>query len=93
MEDLDRHTSSPVWEARQVYEGEGLMVKDLLRGEERFVHEVKGSRTVKFREALLGRVVDHEGLSVFCGVFPRTLPPREADLVARDGQPQRRANS
>jgi hypothetical protein len=72
-----------VWEARQVYEGEGLMVKDLLRGEERFVHEVKGSRTVKFREALLGRVVDHEGLSVFCGVFPRTLPPREADLIVR----------
>lgn len=72
-----------VWEARQVYEGEGLVVKDLLRGEERFVHEVKGSRTVRAREALLARVVDHEGLSVFCGVYPRTLPPRDTDLVVR----------
>ena len=72
-----------VWEVRQVYEGEGLRVKDLLRGEERFVHEVKGSRTVKFREGLLGRVVDHEGLSVFCGVYPRTLPPRETDAVVQ----------
>jgi hypothetical protein len=54
-----------------------------LRSEERFVHEVKGSRTVRFREALLARVVDHEGLSVFCGVYPRSLPPREADRVVR----------
>jgi len=72
-----------VWEAQRVYEGEGLVVRDLLRGEERFVHEVKGSRTVKFREGMLARVVDHEGLSVFCGVYPRTLPPRDADLVVR----------
>jgi hypothetical protein len=72
-----------VWEARQVYEGEGMRGKDLLRGEERLVHEVKGSRTVKVREALLARVVDHDGLSVFCGVYPRTLPPRDADLVVR----------
>ncbi|HEX8704177.1 MAG TPA: SEC-C domain-containing protein [Myxococcaceae bacterium] len=72
-----------VWEVLQVYEGEGVRVKDLLCGEERIVHEVKGSRTVTFREAMLARVVDHEGLSVFCGVYPRTLPPREADAVVR----------
>ncbi len=72
-----------VWEVREVREGEGLGVKDLLRGEERFVHEVKGSTMVKPRDAMLGRVVDHEGLSVFCGVYPRTLPPREADEVVR----------
>lgn len=72
-----------VWEVLQVYEGEGVRVKDLLRGEERIVHEVKGSRAVTFREAMLARVVDHEGLSVFCGVYPRTLPPREADAVVR----------
>jgi hypothetical protein len=72
-----------VWEVREVREGEGLGVKDLLTGEERFVHEVKGSRMVNVRDAMLGRVVDHEGLSVFCGVYPRTLPPREADEVVR----------
>jgi hypothetical protein len=72
-----------VWEVREVREGQGLQVKELLGGEERFVYEVTGSRMVKVRDGMLGRVVDHEGLSVFCGVYPRTLPPRQTDEVVR----------
>ncbi|MFP2930147.1 hypothetical protein ACLESO_34120 [Pyxidicoccus sp. 3LG] len=77
-----------VWEVREVRAGEGLVVKDLLRGDERFVQEVRGSGMLRAREAVLARVVDHAGLSVFCGLYPRLLPPfwaAEVVRVARKG--------
>lgn len=72
-----------VWEVVEVRAGVGLRVKDLLGGGEHFVHEVLGSRQLRPRHAVLGRVVEHEGLAVFCGMHPRPLPPREADEVVR----------
>jgi hypothetical protein len=72
-----------VWEVREVRAGEGLLLKDLLGGETRFVHEVSGSQMVRSRDAMLGRVVDHGGLSLICGVYPRTLPPAEAAEVVQ----------
>jgi len=77
-----RHTWLSVWEVTDVAPGESVSVRDLLTGEERLVHEVSGSRTLAKRDAMLGRVVDADGVSVFCGVHPQPLPPREAaDLV------------
>ncbi|HEX8434430.1 hypothetical protein, partial [Archangium sp.] len=72
-----------VWEVREVNKGVGLRVRDLLGGEERFVHEVRGSRQLCPRDAVLGRMVEHEGLAVFCGMYPHPLPPIEADAVVR----------
>ncbi|HYO55452.1 SEC-C metal-binding domain-containing protein [Archangium sp.] len=72
-----------VWEVREVREGVGLRVKDLLGGEERFVHEVLGSRQLRPRDAVLARLVEHEGLAVFGGMYPHPLPPAEADGVVR----------
>jgi hypothetical protein len=77
-----------VWEVREVRKGKGVEVKDLLRGEERFVREVRGSRELRVRHAVLGRVVDHGGVSVFCGLYPVPLPPfwaAEVVLTARRG--------
>jgi hypothetical protein len=77
-----------VWEVREVREGEGVRVKDLLRGEERFVRELRGSFQLRVRHAVLGRVVDHAGVSVFCGLYPVPLPPAWASdvvLAARHG--------
>ncbi|MDY7231312.1 SEC-C metal-binding domain-containing protein [Hyalangium rubrum] len=82
-----------LWEVRQVREGEGVGVKDLLGGEERFVHEVRGSRMVQLRDVMLGRVVDYEGLSVFCGMHPNTLPPRAAHEVERTARRALRVRS
>ena len=63
--------------------GQGVQVTDLLTGETRFVEEVSGSKMLGVRDAMLARVVDHAGISVFAGCHPRTLPPQEADAVVR----------
>ena len=77
-----RHACLSVWEVIDVVPGERVSLRDLLTGEERLVHEVSGSRTLAMRDAVLGRVVDDDGVSVFCGIHPQPLPPREAaDLV------------
>ena len=78
---LQRPVVLTLWEVLEVQQGVGLRVKDLLGGEERFVHEVRGSRHLLPRHGVLGRVVEHEGLAVFCGMDPQPLPPLEADDV------------
>ena len=75
-----------LWEVLEVREGEGVTVNDRLGGETRFVHDVKGSRTMGVRNTVLGRVVDYEGVSVFCGVNPGLLPPREAAEAEREAR-------
>ena len=72
-----------VWEVIDVEPGETMTLRDLLSHEERCVREVSGSRTVVVRDVLLGRVVDHEGVSLVCGAHPRPLPPMEAAEVVR----------
>jgi hypothetical protein len=73
-----------VWEVVDVDPGRGLRTRDLLTGEERDVTEIKGSRVLVNRDAVLGRVVDHGGVSVFCGMHPTPLPPlAAADLVRK----------
>jgi hypothetical protein len=73
-----------IWEVQRVEQGVGMAVKDLLTGEERFVHEISGSRTVGARDALLGRVVDKDGVSFFGGIHPQPLPPGDADIAVRE---------
>lgn len=73
-----------VWEALEVDPGKGMILKDLLTGETRSVWEVTASKSLNRRDAVLARVVDHQGESVLCGVYHRSLPPRDAaDVVAR----------
>jgi hypothetical protein len=72
-----------IWEVVEVEPGKSVTVRDLLSGEERRVHEVRGSAMLVARDAILGRVVDHEDVSVFCGMHPRALPPFEAADVLR----------
>ena len=82
-----------VWEVLEVEPGTSVTVRDLLSGEQRRVHEVRGSAMLVPRDALLGRVVDHEGISVFCGIHPRPLPPREAAEVVRGARSKLRRQS
>ena len=72
-----------VWEVVAVDPGTSLTLRDLLSGEERFVHESEGSKTLVFRDAVLGRVVDHERGSFVCGMHPYPLPPGYAAEVVR----------
>ncbi len=73
-----------IWEVRRIERGIGAQVVDLLTHEERFVHEIMGTSNLDVRSALLGRVVDSGGISFFSGTHPQPLPPRDADVVARD---------
>ncbi|MEN8182082.1 MAG: SEC-C domain-containing protein [Myxococcota bacterium] len=72
-----------VWEVVGVEPGESVTLRDLLSHEERCVREASGSRTLVVRDALLARVVDHEGVSLLCGAHPRPLPPLDAAEVER----------
>ena len=72
-----------VWEVIGVESGKSLTLRDLLSHEERCVREASGSQTLVVRDALLGRVVDHEGVSLLCGAHPRPLPPVDAAEVVR----------
>ncbi len=72
-----------VWEVIAVDPGHSMTLVDLLTGEERTVEEVNASKTLVRRDAILSRVVDHDGLSVLCGVHPRPLLPVDAAEVVR----------
>jgi len=72
-----------VWEVIGVEVGRSLTLQDLLSGEVRCVQEVSGSQSVVMRDALLGRVVDHEGVSLLCGSHPRLLSPTDTVEVVR----------
>jgi hypothetical protein len=70
-----------IWEVAEVEPGRGVRVRDLLTGEERFVHEVTGSRMLVPRDALLARVVDFGDASYFCGMHPYPLAPTAVAAV------------
>jgi hypothetical protein len=75
-----------IWEVIAVEPGASLTLRDLLSGEERLVREVSGSRTLVARDALLARIVEHDGASLLCGAHPRPLPPLDASEVERRAQ-------
>ena len=81
--DAQRAAWLSVWEVEAVDPGKTLTLHDLLSGERRTVRETSGSKTVVTRHALLGRVVDHDGVALLCGVHQRPLPPVEAAEVIR----------
>ena len=73
-----------MWEVEAV--DAGVTLHDLLSDERRTVHETRGSRTLVARDAVLARIVDHDGVSLLCGVHPRPLPPVDAAEVVRRGR-------
>lgn len=78
-----------VWEVTACEPGVSMTARDLLSGDSRRIHEVRGSRALVVRDALLARVADYEGASYFCGMYPRLLPPHAAARVT--AQIRRRA--
>ncbi|MFQ5478668.1 MAG: YecA family protein [Candidatus Binatia bacterium] len=72
-----------VWEVTAIEPGATVTLRDLLSHESRCVIESGASQELVVRDVLLGRVVDHEGVSLLCGVHPRPLPPLDAAEVVR----------
>ena len=67
-----------VWEVTSCEPGVSVTVQDRFSGERRNVREVRASRNLLAGDAVLARVVDYEGASYFCGMFPRMLAPDAA---------------
>ena len=72
-----------VWEVEAVDAGKTVRLHDLLSDQRRTVHETRGSMTLVTHDAVLARIVDHEGVPLLCGTHPRPLPPVEAAEVVR----------
>ena len=81
--DAQRAAWLSVWEVEAVDPGKTLTLHDLLSDERRTVREKQASESLVRRDAVLGRVVDHEGVSLLCGTHPRPLPPYHAAEVVR----------
>jgi hypothetical protein len=62
--------------------GRGFEVRDVLSGQERYVHERSASQGVSLHDMLLLRVADWKGITVLAGMHPRPLPPRLGEAVA-----------
>lgn len=67
-----------VWEVLEVRAEVGMLMVDLLTGEQRFVHEVSGSRGLTPRAAVLARVTTVRARSELSGIHPHPLPPAAA---------------
>ena len=81
--DAQRAAWLSVWEVEAVDPGKTVTLHDLLSGARRTVQETRGSKTLVARDALLARIVDHDGVSLLCGMHHRALPPLETAEVVR----------
>jgi hypothetical protein len=77
--DRERAVHFRIWTVLQVERGCGILAADALNGEERWIHEVAGSRFLAPGHALLGRVVDAGDHATLCGHHPQSLPPAAAE--------------
>jgi hypothetical protein len=75
-----------VWEVSEVEPGTSVTLRDLFTGETRSVPERTASRTLVLHDAVLARVVDGDGASLICGMYPRALAPSAAAEVVRRGR-------
>ncbi len=90
--DAQRRAWLSIWEVLSVAGGRDVAVRDLLTGQTRTVREAQASRSLRARDAILARVVDHDGVALFCGMYARSLPPYEAAAVLRDVRGKLRKN-
>jgi hypothetical protein len=85
---LDGYASAwlSIWEATEVQPGVGSQLKDVLTGEERFVHDIGSSRSLQRFDSILALVVTCDGISFLGGVHTRPLSPRFAQRTVKYAQ-------
>lgn len=85
---LDAYASMwlSIWEVTDVERGVGSSLVDLLTREERFVYDASSTAMLQPNDAVLAFVLDCEDVSFFSGLHAQPLPPRDADLVAREAR-------
>jgi hypothetical protein len=70
-----------IWEVEDVDRGKAIVLRDLLTGERRTVHEVSASKVAERHHVVLGRVVDAGEVSLICGMHAVPLRPAQAAPV------------
>lgn len=70
-----------IWEVMEVHPGRGFVLRDVLTGETRSVHEVSASKTAEPHFMILARVVATDSVSLICGMHQRPLRPIQAGSV------------
>lgn len=70
-----------LWEVLRVEKERGLELVDLLAGRRVFVEEVRGSRALSPRMALLGRVMEFDGVARLYGIHDQPLVAKEVRPV------------
>lgn len=72
-----------IWEVVAVEPGESLTLREPLSLQTRRVRERTASRSLEVGDAILGRVIDHGGDLLLCGLHPCPLPPAAASDIVR----------
>lgn len=72
-----------IWEVAEVETGVGSRLTDALTREERFVHDVRSSASLRRFDTVLAIVLSCDNVSFFGGAHGQPLPPRFADVVIR----------
>jgi len=73
-----------VWEVVEITPGVSLRLVDQLTGAERTVRDIGLSRTLRLRDALMARVVNHHYGCELTGFYTKSLPPAEAARVIEE---------
>jgi hypothetical protein len=82
---VQAHLDAPIgiWEVQSVERGVGTQLKDLLSGTERFVYDAESSKLLERGLAIVGYVVDCDGISFFGGIHFQPLLPLEASVAVK----------
>ncbi len=70
-----------MWQMVEVRDGREVLLRDLLLGDERWVHDVGLVESFRPGLTLLGRVLEVGGSFVLIGMFHRPLPPLSAEGI------------
>ena len=75
-----------IWEVSGVEPGTGVRLVDLLTREERFVHDISSSTSLRPFDTLLALIVTCDGVSFFGGSHGQPLSPRYAEVAVREAR-------
>lgn len=78
-----------IWEVQRIEEGTGVELRDLLAGDQFFVHDVSCSRSVVRWDCLLGRIYRSQGRWRLAGILltvPRPLLPQLRERIERESR-------
>ncbi len=79
--DAARHEPHMLWEVIDVRRGEGLQLRDLALGRERWVHDRSASEHAARWDILLAHIVGLDDTYICSGLAPYPLPPAARDFA------------